>query len=240
MKRVLIVIALLLGLTSCYSHRQFVTYSSDNVVLSDNSFAYQDEIVSVEYILNREDGTFIFAVLNHSNKDIYVDMTKSVFICNNHVYDYGGRYSNNIELDTLLYTRGGITISDVQVQIATNGGLDKVLIPSGSYRCFEGFKINNGEIIVDGLNRSPKTSKGETAVVTFDYETSPQHLQNRITIIVEDEEHTIDNRLYISSIENVRINVGDKYRYNLCNNETMSKYIYSDPYTECNPNIDRY
>ena len=101
-------------------------------------------------------------------------------------------------------------------------------------------KINNGEIIVDGLNRSPKTSKGETAVVTFDYETSPQHLQNRITIIVDDEEHTIDNRLYISSIENIRINVGDKYRYKLCNNETMSKYIYSEPYTEWNPTDDRY
>lgn len=235
MKRVLFAIVALLSLTSCSYYIQFVTYNSDNVVLNeDGKYLYQDENVAIEYLLNGDDGVFYFAVTNISDKDIYIDLNKSVFIINDQVFDYGGRSISDIDVAILTnkftsigqYSAYSTATSVINGTIQTQTTPDKVLIPSQCYRYFKGFQINNGEIKVDGLNRGPKSNDGEVATVTFDMQTSPIRFTNRLTLIINNVEQAIENTHYVHSIENVEID--DRYIniLNIGNNETSSEYEY--------------
>lgn len=234
MKRVLFAIITLLSFTSC-SYMQFVSYSSDNVTLKESGeYLYQDENIAIEYLLNGDDGVFYFAVTNISDNDIYIDLNKSVFVYNDQVFDYGGISITEIDVAKLTnkftligrYSAYSAATSVINGTIQTQTTPDKVLIPSQCYRYFKGFKINNGEIKVDGLNRVPKSNDGEVATVTFDMQTSPIRFTNRLTLIINNVEQAIENTHYVHSIENVEIN--DRYIniLNIGNNETITVYEY--------------
>ena len=232
MKRVLFAIITLLSFSSC-SYMQFVSYSSDNVILKESGeYLYQDENVAIEYLLNGEDGVFYFAITNISDNDVYIDLNKSVFVYNDQVFDYGGRSITEIDMTTLTnrfttigrYSAYSTATSVINGTIQTQTTPDKALIPSKCYRCFKGFQINHGEIKIGGLNRYPKSDKGEVATVTFTKQTSPICFTNRLTLVINNIEHPIENTHYIYSIENVMMDTRYNIILNIGNNETVANY----------------
>lgn len=218
MKRILIFISFLL-FTGCYSHLQIATYHSDNIIMNDYNYRYNDDILSIDYKFNNEGGIFTFTITNKSEKDIYIVTNKSYFALNGSVHDYAGRSTtsslSNFSINGTSYTSShatsttehsstlfhsdisGTTISQTQ----TIG--EELIIPPGCHRTFETFYversiyINNN--VINGL------IDGNDSTIYFLKENSPISLINAIAYIHDGIAYEAISEIYLKNIQTLKV-----------------------------------
>ena len=240
MKKLLIICTALLTLSSCNRYIQIATFSSDNVTFHENLFAYIDNAVAIEYLFNKSDGIFNFTITNLSQEDIYIDLSKSIFALNGQIFDYAGyslskfssyshinTYTNVCTHATSMLSHSDITTSGNMITFSTP---NIIIIPSNCYRVFSGFEFNNEIIIHADIDNSPK--HGRVAVATFIKEESPWKFLNKINIITQDQEYSIENLFYLSKLSNEKYTPEtDTYNW-LDNNQHYQIYtVYDNTYT---------
>lgn len=78
-----------LCLSSCKSYfYQVYDVSTDGLKLQDNSLVYENEDCKVLYNLWSNDGELKFAIINKTDKDIFVNMGQSFYVVNGLAVDY--------------------------------------------------------------------------------------------------------------------------------------------------------
>lgn len=78
-----------LSMASCKSYYyQVYDVSSNNTKMQDNSLVYENEDCKVLYNLWSNNGKLRFAILNKTDKDIFVNMGQSFYVVNGQAIDY--------------------------------------------------------------------------------------------------------------------------------------------------------
>lgn len=84
-----VAVVAVLSMASCKSYYyQVYSVSSDNVKQQDNSLVYENEDCKVLYNLWSSNGKLKFAIVNKSDKDIFVNMGQSFYVVNGRAVDY--------------------------------------------------------------------------------------------------------------------------------------------------------
>ena len=84
-----VALSAILSMASCKSYYyQVYNVSSDNVKQQDNSLVYENEDCKVLYNLWSNNGKLKFAIVNKTDKDIFVNMGQSFYVVNGRAVDY--------------------------------------------------------------------------------------------------------------------------------------------------------
>ena len=111
-----LMVCVILVTASCSSWYQIATISSNDVKMKDNgSFVYDSENMVIFYNFWSDGGELSFAVMNDSNKDICLDLSRSYFIWNGYAFDY---FKNR----TYVNTMGGSIGRQRSASVATTAG----------------------------------------------------------------------------------------------------------------------
>lgn len=237
MKRVIIFTSLLL-LTSCFAHIQISTYQSDNIMISDNKYQYNDDVLSIDYKFNNEGDIFTFTITNKSDKDVYIITNKSYFAVNGNLYDYAGRSTtssySNYSIDGVSYTSTNSTYLYQNVSGSTTSSTSTIgkelIIPPGYSRTFSTFSIKHNIYInnhvVNGL------LDGKDTAIYFLKEDSPITLTNAITYIYDGTNYEAINEMYLQNIQTLKIEKEKiKYFYGNTDKNQVVKILNFDYYT---------
>ena len=124
MKRLVLLLAVSAMLFSCAPlYRQVATIQSDNVELLDNGkYASVLDKVSINYDFWSENGNVLFEIHNSSDKDIFIDMSKSFFIRNGIANDYFSNSSRIVSynLNTSKTTYGMKSLGAMKTETTIN------------------------------------------------------------------------------------------------------------------------
>ncbi|MBR4963936.1 MAG: hypothetical protein IKZ32_01120 [Alistipes sp.] len=207
MKRLILIFTIIPILFSCNKYVQIATFSSDNVTFHEDKFAYVDDNIAIEYLFYKSDGIFNFAITNLSEEDIYIDLTKSIFVLNGQVFDYAGYSTTKFSAYSHATT---FTTPDI------------IVIPSNCYRVLTGFEFNNEIITHQDIDNAP--TQNRVSIATFAKDDSPWKFLNKITVIIQDQEYTIENLFYISKLSNEIYNPNSNIYEGLDNNQHYQIY----------------
>lgn len=234
MKRLILIFTIIPILFSCNKYVQIATFSSDNVTFHEDKFAYVDDNIAIEYLFYKSDGIFNFAITNLSEEDIYIDLTKSIFVLNGQVFDYAGysttEFSAYSQIDastaignTRMATSGEMQTSGNATTFTTP---DRIAIPSNCYRVLTGFEFNNEIITHQDIDNAP--TQNRVAIATFAKDDSPWKFLNKITVIIQDQEYTIENLFYVSKLSNEKYKPNSNTYEWLDNNQHYQIYSVND------------
>lgn len=184
----------IMAMTSCAPliYQQITTLSSDDVTMEDGDFIASTHDCTVEYDFWSECGNFVFFVTNNSDRDIFIDMTKSFFIRNGIAYDYYPGETSDMFKTSL------------------------VCIPAHSTKYFSEYSASDVIYRDCGFVRDP--SRKELAIMKFDRDGSPLKLENRLTFVIDGNEMPVNHTFYASEIQNISENsVITSYNIYNCN-----------------------
>lgn len=154
MKNHFILLAATLGLfTACTPtvYEQIATLSSDNVQLDENgTFAYTNTLMTIEYNFWSETGLCDFTITNHSDEDLYLDLTKSYFIKNGFANDY-------YQARTYVYSDRSMASSKTTTAIASSFGKENT-----TFNHFGSSKLKTGSTTASSGMTSFASEKGKT------------------------------------------------------------------------------
>lgn len=106
-------IGIMLTLSSCSSWYQIVTLASRDIEMKDTgAFVAHTGMLSISYDFWSENGNVSFYVTNHSDSDIYLDLSRSYYIWNGKVFDYF--------LNRTYVTTGGVSSANRQSKSITS------------------------------------------------------------------------------------------------------------------------
>lgn len=207
MKRLFLLLSLIISLSSCSvtHYMQLLTLHSDNVTDTGGDYTYQDDNIKVDYRFNNKDGVFVFSVHNLSDKDIFIDLDKSVFVYNSKVYDYAGR-----ENSVSAYTQSSLTYGSTSVLSTHSSGISVtsstklpsvVIIPKGTYRTFTGFDINEDIYRQLFFARDPKPK--EYVCISDDEIKEPICFSNILCVQTSDNVYSVENCFKVIEIRNI-------------------------------------
>lgn len=207
MKRLFLLLSLIISLSSCSvtHYIQLVTLHSDNVTDNGGDYTYQDDNIKIGYRFNNKDGVFEFSVHNISDKDIFIDLEKSVFVYNSKVYDYAGR-----EDSVSAYTESSLTYGNTSVLSTQSSGISVtsstklpsvVIIPKGTYRTFTGFDINENIYRQLFFARDPKPK--EYVCICDDEIKEPINFSNILCVQTSDNVYSVENCFKVIEIRNI-------------------------------------
>lgn len=201
-------LASLFILTGCSYFVQIATFESDNITLqNDDRFIYNDDIVSIEYKINNDGSIFDFRVINNTEQEIVIDITKSCFVYNGNVYDYAGR-STTIATHSFDFSLNSYFIGNSQISStgsATGTSIaetktipNQMIIPAGCHRTFGSFSIDRriyyNDAILNGIQNN------NTVARMFTKENTPIRIINIITILYNGEERKVINEMFLKYI----------------------------------------
>lgn len=210
---------LIFFLTSCYSQTYIQEYNihSDDVVFTNNNLAYENDDCELNYSF--DDGSMRISVINKTDKNLYLDMTKSAFIRNSESFNYysgitliypSREYNVSFKKDSIKET---FLYQKQVLPIKHNGSLKEIYvadvpmicIPPKAYVTLNRFNIfyNFNIQYSKELEMRPKEV---SEILYFEENNSPLSFRNRIAYSVGDkatEINYIDNLFFVRSIQNV-------------------------------------
>jgi len=222
-----------LSLASCKSYYyQVYDVSSNNTKMQDNSLVYENEDCKVLYNLWSNNGKLKFAILNKTDKDIFVNMGQSFYVVNGQAVDYyQGRTFTSQSYDE--YTNMGASVTgnangsglwgngvyyeDVQALVnaksvrtvkalansITSKEKEIVCIPAKCYKIFSYYSVNPDRVVT--CERSKDYPSGTYQVGTYTQTSTPMSFKNRIAYGFTKNDVAdkhIDNDFWISGITN--------------------------------------
>ena len=114
---------LLLAVTSCATaFQQIATISSPQMRLADDGrFAYLGDGVEIDYNFWSENGQVCFVLTNKTDKDIYVDLSRSHLVVNGMTFDYYQNRTFSTQSSSTLVRSFGYGTSSTFAQAAGAG-----------------------------------------------------------------------------------------------------------------------
>lgn len=225
-----------LYMTSCSSYYsyyyQVYEVGTNDMKVQDNSLVYENEDCKVLYNLWSNNGELKFAVLNKTDKDIFVNMGQSFYVVNGQAVDYyqGREFSSqstthaDFMISSAIGTVGayGFWGNDVYMENVTaiadamsaklsktqsNGVITRekeiVCIPSKCFKVFNYYKVN--PTFATTCENDKDFPKKSYKVGIYTHATSPLNYKNRIAYGFNKKEVAdkhIDNEFWISSVTN--------------------------------------
>lgn len=220
-----------LALSSCSSAMyQVYEVQSPDLRVKNNSMVYENQVCKVFYNLWDKNGSMAFIFENISDKDIFIDMSKSFFIKNDAAFDY----FKNRSYETRVYESVELGLSASNTYINPNGywpnryifpitttakatynaktGLSTgvtiqepkyVCVPAHAYKVISVYKIYPEFVTV--CKRSMDFPKYDATLKTYSKDKSPLKFTNRIAYSFEEGgeiAERIDNFFWLSSVKN--------------------------------------
>lgn len=231
--KVAMVAAIGLCLASCKSYYyQVYDVSSNNLKMQDNSLVYENEDCKVLYNLWSNNGKLKFAILNKTDKDIFVNMGQSFYVVNGQAVDYyqgrtftsqsydeytnmgasvtgnangSGLWGNGVyyeDAQALVNAKSVRTVKAVANSI-TSKEKEIVCIPAKCYKVFSYYSVNPDRVVT--CERSKDYPSGTYQVGTYTQASTPMSFKNRIAYGFTKNDVAdkhIDNDFWISGITN--------------------------------------
>ena len=220
-----------LALSSCGSAMyQVYEVQSPDLSVKNNSMVYENQVCKVFYNLWDKNGSMAFIFENISDKDIFIDMSKSFFIKNDAAFDY----FKNRSYETRVYESVELGLSASNTYINPNGywpnryifpitttakatynaktGLSTgvtiqepkyVCVPAHAYKVISVYKIYPEFVTV--CKRSMDYPQNVATLKSYSKDESPLKFTNRIAYSFEeggDIAERIDNHFWLSSVKN--------------------------------------
>lgn len=231
--KVAMVAAIGLCMASCKSYYyQVYDVSSNNLKQQDNSLVYENENCKVLYNLWSNNGKLKFAILNKTDKDIFVNMGQSFYVVNGQAVDYyQGRTFTSQSYDEAAYMGtsvvgnanagglwgNGVYYEDAQALVnaksvkivkaiansITSKEKEIVCIPAKCYKVFSYYSVNPDRVVT--CERSKDYPSGTYQVGTYTQTSTPMSFKNRIAYGFTKNDVAdkhIDNDFWISGITN--------------------------------------
>lgn len=225
--------AIALSVSSCKSYYyQVYDVSSNNLKLQENSLVYENEDCKVLYNLWSNNGKLKFAIINKTDKDIFVNMGQSFYVVNGQAVDYyQGRtyttqsFNESTYVSTTASGSGSadgfwgkdVYFEDAQafakaktfkfVKAVANSVTTKekeiVCIPAKCYKIFNYYSVNPDRVIT--CERSKDYPSGNYPVGSYTQANTPMSFKNRIAYGFTKNDVAdkhIDNDFWISGITN--------------------------------------
>lgn len=222
-----------LGISSCkgYFYQVYEVNSNDSK-LQDNSLVYENEDCMVLYNLWSYNGELKFAIMNKTEKDIFINMGQSFYVVNGLAVDYyqgrtftsqsstqaaylisstsgtgkgTGIWNNDIyteNLQTIINTMNDKFVKTASSSVSIEEK-EIVCIPAKCYKIFNYYSVNPTLLTTCFKDRDyPKKSYN---VGDYTLESSPMVFKNRIAYGFTKNDVAdkhIDNNFWISSITN--------------------------------------
>lgn len=212
-KNILLIATTALLLCSCSSvYYQIATIGSEKGQLnkSDNLVFNEGDYVII-YDFWALAGTVSFTFFNNSDKDVYIDMTKSFLLVNGMTNDYyknrvwttpgiygsvGGSYSasNSASANNAVASSSAVSSSS-SIGVREKEG---VWVPARASRHFAEFSMMNSPYRRCSFNRFPS----RTSSLSFDEADTPYHYTNTLTIVSDGIEKKVETSFYIKNLMN--------------------------------------
>lgn len=229
------VLTVIIGLSfsSCKSYYyQVYEVNSNNSKLQDNSLVYENEDCKVIYNLWSSNGELKFAIMNKTDKDIFINMGQSFYVANGQAVDYyQGRtftsqsstqttymvssargtgygssiWSNNIYTENIQGIINSASSRNVRSTASSVSTKEKeiVCIPAKCYKVFNYYKVN--PTMVKTCESSKDFPAKTCNVGNYTQENSPIIFKNRIAYSFTKNDVAdkhIDNSFWITTITN--------------------------------------
>ena len=212
-------------LTSCKTQMyQIYTVESDDVKVADTYMVHSTDDIDILFNMWADEGDFSFVINNNTDKVIYVDLSKSYFICNGFSKDY---FLNRQWESSRTSTSGSGASASLGVRGRLTNGYSNYPAQMGvgaygydSYSRQEGvttverselsippksFKMVSGYPIATVIANSSKFSATKEGSQKYEKFSSPYQFSNYITYHVDgDKEKSVRSEFWVSSIENVK------------------------------------
>lgn len=217
---------------SCVTPFYYQVYDvqSEGLDSSDDMILYSNDDCKIIYDFWSEAGDVSFFFMNNTNKDIYIDLSRSFFIRNGIAYDYftDAEYTRSVTsmvgVSASLaksYTQFGYefpmwtpTVVTRGAQVTASGGAGItnsittkeakfICIPANSAKRIVGFNISD-YVYLDCGNKKLNKPKRASKRIEYPKEKSPLVFRNRIIYYVGDSEDevTVDNSFWVSGFTN--------------------------------------
>ena len=222
-------LTILLQGCSSYQYCQLYEVGTD-VEQKENALVYSDENCDIIYNLWADSGSMDFIFTNKTNKDIYIDLTRSFFIQNGIAYDYYSdkEYTSTVSIGDAStselmasYTKYGYTHTPylwtptsisrgAKVSSTFTSGYSAsvttktekyIYVPAKASKIVRSFSISNHLYLICG-NDELNAPNTESEKITYTKDESPLNFRNRITYILDENVHNVDNEFWITSVRN--------------------------------------
>lgn len=227
----ILMLVLTILLQGCESYHYCQLYEVDtDVEKKENALVYSDENCDIIYNLWDDSGSMDFIFTNKTDKDIIIDLTRSFFIQNGIAYDYYSdkEYTSTATIGVASasesmasyakygYTRTpylwtptsisrGAKVSSAltsKVESSVTTKTEKyIYVPAKASKIVKSFSISNHIYLVCG-NDELNAPKTESEKITYTKNESPLNFRNKITYILNDNVHNVDNEFWITSVRN--------------------------------------
>ncbi len=226
-------VAICLCMVSCKStYYQVYEVDTDNLKQQDNSLVYENEDCKVLYNLWSYAGQIRFAMLNKTDRDIFVNLGQSFFVKNGLAVDYyqgrtytkqvfeqntyvsgvasvtgtaSGFWGDNIYMESTDVTAKGVSkkIVKAMAQSVTTKEEEIVCIPAKCYKVFNYYTVKPS--LVRSCDKSKDFPRLSCKIASYSKESTPVAFKNRIAYGFTKSEvadRHIDNNFWISSVTN--------------------------------------
>jgi hypothetical protein len=259
MKKTLSTLLIAVFLTSCGTSKFYQIYQVDTISRlsnTNNSLVYEDENCKVLYDFWGQGGNAGFHFYNKTDKNIYINMEESFFICNGYAYNYyknrvfthsQSSSSNASASNTAMFSSSnsianifGFFVSATAMGSATTKGKgfssgsstayleEKILcIPPKTTKIIAEYYIT--EALYRDCNLFKYPSKRQIKTSTFSESESPFLFSNRIAYTIGTSENLLrlENKFYVSNITNYpQGEVIGKKSETFCNEESYNPKEY--------------
>lgn len=220
------------SLSSCSSYFYQVYTVDSNLQHKENSLVFENEDCKVLYNLWSSNGEVKFAIVNKTDKDIFINMGQTFFTVNGQAREYfqdrtyttqrysetnfgygsaNGRVNGNAFWGNGIYMENTEAIFSARNSKYTNATLsgvtekekEIVCIPAKSFKVFNYYKVNPSWIKV--CDRTKDFPTGKYIVGSYSKSDTPMIFNNRIAYGFsksEVAEKYIDNEFWISGVCN--------------------------------------
>ena len=218
-------------LQGCSSYHYCQLYEVDtDVEKKENALVYSDENCDIIYNLWANSGSMDFIFTNKTDKDIFIDLTRSFFIQNGIAYDYYSdkEYTSTVTIGEAStselmasYTKYGYTHTPylwtptsisrgAKVSSTFTSGYSSsvttktekyIYVPAKASKIVRSFSISNHIYLICGNDELNAPNK-ESEKITYTKDESPLNFRNRITYILNNDTHNVDNEFWITSVRN--------------------------------------
>lgn len=251
-QKLLLFLFLSLAMSGCSSSAYFYQiYStkSEQVKQQDDNFTYEDTQFKVTYDLWSEYGDIGFLIFNKTEKNIYLHLDKSFYVCNAIAYDY---FQNRTFTETQTHSESkpasgwwwwGVPLKTQASSSSSSVSTPEpriVCIPPKSAKKIYQFSIVTGVYRNCELLRYPYREK-DIKTSNFDKNSSPYQFSNRIEYSFTEngeDASVLVHDFWVSSISNIPDSKFSKYTSSeFCNQKT---YYYAPLHKASNNFYVRY
>ena len=238
-------------MVGCVPYSYFQVYDI-KINDSKNNYIYENNHIKIIYNFWREYGNEDFLVLNKTDSNLYIDLSKSHLIINNNAYTYyqnkewslkksktiNSGYGNSTSSN--FYYTSNHYVYPLTKSVSSYNSFSEtsefgtaykeikiVVIPPNSQKIISGFRLNKMLYANCDINKFPKHHNNISSI-NFDENNSPVKYKNYLTYYFEkDNNLVLTNTFWINKILFVPYNdfYEDKYEIN-CGEKSMYTVQY--------------